>query len=92
MRAPTPTAAAELAVPHIDEIIERLLNSKARLAQSMRDNCKREKQRLKHPTILYFALSSRIYEQKMEQLDQLTERLHQVRCSSLHEKMKTSLC
>ena len=35
MRAATPTAAAELAVPHIEELMERLLNRKNRLFRSM---------------------------------------------------------
>lgn len=91
LRAPTPTAAAEIAVPHIDEILEKLLTSKARLAQSMRMIIKKEKQRLKAIQQSYiFRYPQRIYEQKMEQTDKLTERLQRQQ-QYLYENAERSL-
>ena len=37
LRAPTPTGAAELAVPHIDEMMERLLSRQTRLIRAMKE-------------------------------------------------------
>lgn len=76
MRAPTPTAAAELAVPHIDELMERILQRKTRMLQSMNGRYRYEKQRLDRVQKSYaFRYPQRLYEQKLEQVDKLTESL-----------------
>lgn len=43
LRAPTPTAAAELAVPHIDDVREKILHLKTRLIRNMREKVRYEK-------------------------------------------------
>ncbi|MEH7009888.1 exodeoxyribonuclease VII large subunit [Neobacillus niacini] len=76
MRAPTPTAAAELAVPHIDELMERILQRKTRMLQSMNSRYRYEKQRLDRVQKSYaFRYPQRLYEQKLEHVDKLTESL-----------------
>lgn len=76
MRAPTPTGAAELAVPHIEELMERLLQRNTRLLQAMTGKVRFEKQRLDRVQKSYaFRYPQRLYEQKLEQVDKLTESL-----------------
>ena len=75
LRSPTPTGAAELAVPDIDEIMERILNYKIRLTRSIREQITSERKNLERITNSYaFRNPWRLYEQKLEQLDRLSER------------------
>ncbi|MGX6442699.1 exodeoxyribonuclease VII large subunit [Neobacillus sp. K501] len=88
MRAPTPTGAAELAVPHIEELMERLLQRKTRLLQAMTGRVRFEKQRLDRVQKSYaFRYPQRLYEQKLEQVDKLTESLIRA-ASRLTERKK----
>lgn len=76
MRAPTPTGAAEMAVPHIDELMERVLTRQARLLRVMKERIQFDRQRLNRIEKSYaFRYPRRVYEQKMEQVDKTTERL-----------------
>jgi len=76
LRAPTPTAAAELAVPHIEELMERVLQRQTRLLRAMKEKFRQEKVRLNRVQKSYaFRYPHRLYEQKLEQLDKLTELL-----------------
>ncbi|RHW41121.1 exodeoxyribonuclease VII large subunit [Neobacillus notoginsengisoli] len=76
LRAPTPTAAAELAVPHIDELLERVLQRQGRLIRAMKEKFSFQKERLERIQRSYaFRYPRRLYEQKLEQLDRLTESL-----------------
>ncbi|MBO0960804.1 exodeoxyribonuclease VII large subunit [Neobacillus sp. MM2021_6] len=76
LRAPTPTGAAELAVPHLDELMDRILQRQTRLLRAMNGKFQFEKERLHRVQKSYaFRYPHRLYEQKLEQLDKLTEML-----------------
>ncbi|RRN73111.1 exodeoxyribonuclease VII large subunit [Peribacillus simplex] len=76
MRAPTPTGAAELAVPHLNEIHERLMNRKNRLTRSIREAVNFQRTRLTRMERSYaFRYPNKMYEQKLEQLDKTMDRL-----------------
>ncbi|MDR4948525.1 exodeoxyribonuclease VII large subunit [Neobacillus cucumis] len=76
LRAPTPTGAAELAVPHIEELLDRILQRQTRLIGVMSGKFKFEKERLNRVQKSYaFRYPRRLYEQKLEQVDRLTEML-----------------
>ncbi|MBT2656529.1 exodeoxyribonuclease VII large subunit [Bacillus sp. ISL-18] len=76
LRAPTPTGAAELAVPHIEELVDRVLQRQTRLIRVMSAKFKFENERLSRVKKSYaFRYPHRLYEQKLEQVDRLTEGL-----------------
>lgn len=76
MRAPTPTGAAELAVPHVDELMERILTRQARLVRVIKERVQLSREKLNRIERSYaFRYPRRAYEQKMEQVDKATERL-----------------
>jgi exodeoxyribonuclease VII large subunit len=76
LRAPTPTGAAELAVPHIDELLERVLQRQTRLIRAIKDRLRFEKEHLNRLKKSYaFRYPERLYQQKLEQADKITERL-----------------
>ncbi|MEH7335493.1 exodeoxyribonuclease VII large subunit [Neobacillus drentensis] len=76
LRAPTPTGAAELAVPHIEELMDRVLQRQTRLLRAMQEKFRFEKERLNRVQKSYaFRYPHRLYEQKLEQVDKLTELL-----------------
>lgn len=76
LRAPTPTGAAEMAVPHIDELLEKVLINQSRLIRAMKKRLNFEKERLNRLKRSYaFRYPKRIYEQKLQEVDKLSERL-----------------
>lgn len=76
LRAPTPTGAAELAVPHIEELMERVLQRQTRLLRAMNEKFRFERHRLNRAQKSYaFRYPHRLYEQKLEQVDKITEML-----------------
>ena len=76
LRAPTPTGAAELAVPHVEELVDRILQRQTRLLRAMNGKFQFDKERLNRVQRSYaFRYPQRLYEQKLEQLDKLTEQL-----------------
>ncbi|MDZ5471059.1 exodeoxyribonuclease VII large subunit (plasmid) [Bacillus sp. 31A1R] len=76
LRAPTPTAAAELAVPHMEEMLERVLTRQTRLIRVMKEKFNFQSDRLARIQKSYaFRYPQRLYEQKLEQVDKLSEGL-----------------
>jgi exodeoxyribonuclease VII large subunit len=77
LRAATPTAAGELAVPHIQDLEERLASRTNRLMTSMKRRLDREKERLKALNNAYAFKQPEILVRRHEQdLDRLLDRLH----------------
>lgn len=78
LRAPTPTAAAELAVPDSVEISRRILESRSRLHQSLHSRLRQEQKRLERLESSYpMSFPERLYRPFAERLELLDERLGQ---------------
>ncbi len=76
LRAPTPTGAAEMAAPHMEELMERVLTRQARLIRSTKERVDKEKHRLGKMEKSYaFRYPKLLLDQKMEQLDKQNELL-----------------
>jgi len=78
LRAPTPTAAAELVVPSLDELKERINRLQHSLNQSTRYIIQANEKNLKRLQDSYaFKYPKQLIEQKEQQLDLINERLNQ---------------
>jgi exodeoxyribonuclease VII large subunit len=76
LRAPTPTAAGELAVPHIDDLLERIMNRKLLLIKAFKTKLQSERSRLNSLMKSYALRNPRnLYQQKIETVDRLTDQL-----------------
>ncbi|MGG1628704.1 exodeoxyribonuclease VII large subunit [Rossellomorea sp. NRS-1567] len=76
LRAPTPTAAGELAVPHVDDLLERIMNRRLRLIKSFKAKLQSERSRLNSLMKSYALRNPRnLYQQKIETVDRLTDQL-----------------
>ncbi|MFL8937968.1 exodeoxyribonuclease VII large subunit [Rossellomorea oryzaecorticis] len=76
LRAPTPTGAGELAVPHIDDLLERIMNRKLRMIKSFKTKIEGERSRLNSLSKSYALRNPHtIYQQKVEHVDRLTDQL-----------------
>ncbi|WP_243290266.1 exodeoxyribonuclease VII large subunit [Bacillus sp. FJAT-47783] len=88
LRAPTPTAAAELAVPNYKDLIDRITERKVRLHRNFKERIKLEKERLKRLQKSYaFKYPKQLYQQKEQQLDLTLERFHREANRYLKTKM-----
>ena len=76
LRAPTPTAAAELAAPNIIELQEKVLQRTLRLQRAMRELVHKKEEKLQVLQKSYaFRYPRQVYEQKEEQLHRALEQL-----------------
>jgi exodeoxyribonuclease VII large subunit len=79
LRAATPTAAAELAVPHIMELQERLNQRKLRLVRTMNEKVQYERERLIRLRKSYaFRYPTQLIKQKEQDLDRVFDNLQRV--------------
>jgi exodeoxyribonuclease VII large subunit len=87
LRAPTPTAAAELAVPHFAELLERTANRQTRLLRAMQEKLSSKKEQLAYYQKSYaFKYPKQLYQQKEQQLDDLVESLQRENMRSIQLK------
>ncbi|SFE31167.1 exodeoxyribonuclease VII large subunit [Alteribacillus iranensis] len=78
LRAATPTAAAELAVPVLEEIVTRQGQLKNRLYRAMKEKVAKEQEKLARMKRSYaFRYPTHLLEQKEQELDRMIERLSQ---------------
>lgn len=76
LRAPTPTGAAEMAVPHIEDLTERILDRQSRVIRALKEQMNLQNERLSRIQKSYaFRFPQKLYEQKLEQVDKWTEQL-----------------
>lgn len=72
LRAPTPTAAAEMAVPHVRDLLEKTSDRTARLRMAMRKKMVDERKRYEQMKSSYaFRYPQQLLEQKEQNLDRL---------------------
>ena len=91
VRAATPTAAAELAVPVLSEEILRIEERQTRLQQAFIRQLQRKEERYQRVQNSYiFRQPERLYEAQSQKLDQLQQRLKQQMQTLYYEKEKTA--
>ncbi|PGZ96413.1 exodeoxyribonuclease VII large subunit [Bacillus pseudomycoides] len=87
LRAPTPTAAAELAAPHILELEEKVMQRTLRLTRAMREMMNYKREHLQALQKSYaFRYPKQLYEQKEEQLDRTIDKLVQTKERYIEKK------
>jgi exodeoxyribonuclease VII, large subunit len=91
VRAATPTAAAELAVPVLTEELVRIEERQTRLQQAFIRQLQRKQERYQRVQQSYlFRQPERLYEAQSQKLDQLQQRLKQQMQTLYYEKEKTA--
>lgn len=92
LRAPTPTAAAELAVPVLSEVLLRIKERQSHLEQSFLRQIQRKQERFERARQSYvFRQPERLYEGQTIKLDQLKQRLYQATQQIYYIKEKQAL-
>ncbi len=91
VRAATPTAAAELAVPVLSEEILRIEEKRTRLEQAFMYQIQRKQERFQRAVGSYiFRQPERLYEAQAIKLDQLQQRMNQSLQTQLYDKEKVA--
>lgn len=91
VRAATPTAAAELAVPVLNEELLKIKEKKSRLEQSFLNLLQQKNERFKRSKNSYvFNQPNRLYEGQTIKLDRVTQRLMQATEIICHQKQRKS--
>ncbi|NLX71287.1 MAG: exodeoxyribonuclease VII large subunit [Clostridiales bacterium] len=91
LRAPTPSAAGELAVPLLEHIEKTFSSLNRRLVESIRNIINNKKQRIEYISKSYvFKYPERMIQQRQQQLDQIYEKLN-TSCVSLIDKKRQML-
>ncbi len=75
VRAPTPSAAAEIAVPDVTELLSSIANYKSRLYQLITQRIRTDKQQLTHLKLRLPQPQTKI-RQQMQTIDRLEQQLH----------------
>ncbi|MBP3039753.1 exodeoxyribonuclease VII large subunit [Bacillaceae bacterium Marseille-Q3522] len=89
VRAPTPTGAAEMAAPHIDELMEKVLTRRTRLMRAIKEKYQFLSARLERIEKSYaFRYPYRLYTQKLEQVDRMTERFSRLTTLLISKKQQ----
>lgn len=87
LRAPTPTGAAEMAVPHQEELKNRIASYKRTLIKEMSQQLNQENDRLNRFLNSYaFRYPEQLLKQKEQELDDRTDRLYKNMDQRLKEK------
>lgn len=91
LRAPTPTAAAEMAVPHIEEVSERIRAKENRLMRAAGETIRTARSRHQSVQNAYIMRNPQaLYQQQVERADRLHEQL--IRSTkALAERKKTTV-
>lgn len=91
VRAATPTAAAELAVPVLSDELLRIKERQARLEQAFNHQLQFKRERLGRVQNSYvFRQPQRLYEAQAIKLDQLNQRMNQALQKTLFEKERVA--
>lgn len=91
VRAATPTAAAELAVPVLSEEILRIEEKQTRIEQAFMYQIQRKQERFQRAVGSYiFRQPERLYEAQAIKLDQLQQRMNQSLQTQLYDKEKVA--
>ncbi|WP_424162768.1 exodeoxyribonuclease VII large subunit [Bacillus amyloliquefaciens] len=91
IRAATPTGAAEIAVPHTTDLMERTKTAEVRLTRAMQQHISKKKERVQALQSSYaFRFPKRLYTQKEQQFDLLYQQF-QSQLTGLTERKQRQL-